>query len=249
MERQALPTPLYHKVFGLLYQRIAQGVYAPGSQIAPEDDLAAEFQVSRATIRQAVGELVKQGVVSRQQGRGTFVNSLPDANPRLVGSLADLVRDTKKTVVKSASLTHNVPLPPPVAVRLNCEPIGTVVERVRTIEGQVFAYTLQYLPCRFGNLVHAKDVEQLGMLTALHRQGVKLDSAHQTVRAELADVTVAQHLDINIASPVLFAERLLQDEEGSPVELVQAWYRGDRYEYQAAIRIVQRGDHAEAVII
>lgn len=248
MERQALPTPLYHKVFGLLYQRIAQGVHAPGSQIATEDDLATEFQVSRATIRQAVGELVKQGILIRQQGRGTFVNYVPTDNPRLVGSLAELVRDTKKTGVKSASLTHNVALPPRVAERLQCDPTGTIVERVRTIEGQVFAYTLQYLPARFGNLVQAKDVERLGMLTALHRKGVKLDSAHQTVRAELADVTVAQHLDINIAFPVLFAERLLRDKEGSPVELVHAWYRGDRYEYQASIRIVQHGDHTEAEI-
>ena len=249
MNRQALPTPLYHKVFGLLYQRISQGVHAPGSQIATEDDLAAEFQVSRATIRQAVGELAKQGILIRQQGRGTFVNKLPASTPRLVGSLAELVRDTKKSGVKSASLTHNVPLPPRVADRLNCEPVGTVVERVRTIQGEVFAYTLQYLPSRFGNLVQAKDVEQLGMLTALHRKGVELDSAQQTVRAELADVTVAQHLDIDIASPVLFAERLLRDKNGSSVELVQAWYRGDRYEYQASIKIIQRGDHTEAEIV
>jgi DNA-binding FadR family transcriptional regulator len=55
-------------VLGVLRQRINDGVYAEHDQLPPEDRLAAEFGVSRATIRQAVGELVRHGLVDRRQG-------------------------------------------------------------------------------------------------------------------------------------------------------------------------------------
>ena len=68
----SLSVPLYRQVFMMLRQRIVDRVYAPGEQLLREDGLAAEFGVSRATIRQAIGELVRQGLVDRKQGRGTF---------------------------------------------------------------------------------------------------------------------------------------------------------------------------------
>lgn len=67
------PMPLYHQVSSVLRQRMISGDYEAGRKLPTEDELIAEFGVSKATVRQAVGELVASGLVSREQGGGTFV--------------------------------------------------------------------------------------------------------------------------------------------------------------------------------
>jgi len=250
MEPQALPSPLYHRAYGLLSQRIAQGIYAPGAQLPAEDELAAEFGVSRATVRQAVSELVKRALVVRQQGRGTFVSgTIPEAPERFANSLADLIIETKRTKIKSASLRHQEPIPPMIASRLGItDGRATVVERTRLLGDQVFAYVIQYLPSNVGELITARQVERLGVLTALHRKGVALGEGKQIVRAQLADIGVAEKLGLENAAVVLHAERLLRAQDGSPVELVLAWYRADLYEYQASLRVSEEDGHIEAYI-
>jgi GntR family transcriptional regulator len=251
IEPQSLPAPLYHRAFGLLYQRIAEGTYAPGDQLPTEEELASEFSVSRATVRQAVSELVKRALVVRQQGRGTFVSGqIPEAQPRFVSSLADLIIETKRTGVKSVSLRHHEAVPPIIARRLGLtEPFATVLERTRLVDDQIFAYVVQYFPANIGNLLTVRESESLGVLTALHRKGVALGEASQIVRAQLADVSVAEHLGIEIAAAVLHAERLLRTPDGSPIELVRAWYRADLYEYQTKLQLIEEGDRIEAIML
>jgi GntR family transcriptional regulator len=74
--------PLAEQVLRILRGRIDSGVYESGSQIPPETELAAEFDVSRATVRSALNTLEAQGRVVRRQGAGTFVSQLPQiTNP------------------------------------------------------------------------------------------------------------------------------------------------------------------------
>ena len=251
MDRQPLPLPLYHKVFGLLHQRIVQGAYQPGSQMETEDELAAAFGVSRATVRQAVGELAKRGMVAKQQGRGTFVTGVPPAaDNRIVGELGELIREAAFAAIKSSTLQHGTAIPPDVARRLDSpEMTGTILERVRTIGEDVFALTRQYLPSWIGELLSERDLERYGVLGSLHRKGVALGEGHITMRAQLAEIEVGERLGIDTGAPVLFAERVLNDVEGIPVELVRAWYRSDLYEYRSAFRIVATGSRIEAEVI
>ena len=69
-------TSLADQVLDVLIERIRQRIYLPGSQLPPENDLAAEFNVSRATVRTAVSKLAARGLVVRRQGIGTFVSRL-----------------------------------------------------------------------------------------------------------------------------------------------------------------------------
>jgi GntR family transcriptional regulator len=232
------PIPLYHRVFGVLRQRVLDGTYGVGDRIAPEDELAAEFNVSRATIRQAVGELVRSGIVSRQQGRGTFV--LPRENhaagQTFSGSLSDLIAESKRARIASIDLTANTDLPPWIAQRLGLEePSGTVVQRVRTMDGEPFAFTINYLPSWSGRLLSRKQLQHTGLMQLLESKGVRIASATQSIRAQMSDVKVSENLQVDLGSPVLFVERLLLDPDGRPIEFVQSWYRGDLYEYTVSL--------------
>ena len=229
------PIPLYHRVSSVLHQRVLDGVYSAGDRLAPEDELAAEFNVSRATIRQAVGELVNLGLLSRQQGRGTFVQETSQHAIGQVfhGSLADLLAETKRARFMDISIAHDEDLPTRVAESLELEEgRGTIVRRARTIDGRLFAYTINYLPPELGRLVTTRELKHGGLMHLLERRGVDIAAASQSIRAQLCDVHVAEQLGLELGAPVLFVERVLLDSDAAPVELVQTWYRGDMYVYQ-----------------
>lgn len=72
------PQPLYAQLKELLILRIQTGVYKPGDQIPSEMTLCQELSLSRPTVRQAVAELVNEGVLVIEKGRGTFVATEPE---------------------------------------------------------------------------------------------------------------------------------------------------------------------------
>jgi GntR family transcriptional regulator len=234
----SLALPLYHKVAAVLRQRIRDGTYAQGEQLSPEDDLAVEFDVSRATVRQAMGALVMEGLVSRKQGRGTFVLAAERGaiNQRFHGSLADLVNESMRAQTTNLTVEHDVPIPESIAAALQLEqPSGSVVKRTRMMDGQSFAYTINYLPPDIGRRLAKSKLRETSLMQTLLNIGVKLGSATQTIRAELADVDVCTWLGIQVGAAVLSVERLVQNAEGRPVEFVRSWYRGDRYEYTVGL--------------
>lgn len=232
------PMPLYHQVSGILLQRVLDGTYPSGSQLQPEDELAAEFDVSRATIRQAVGELVRAGLVTRKQGRGTFV--LPTAQRGLGqvfrGSLVDLIRETKRGGIRDVSIARETLVPERVAEQLGLDPPqGTVVRRTRTIDQEAFAYTISYLNDERGNLLSEDELCSSGLMQLLESKGVAFASARQTICAQMGDPVVSQALSIPLGAPVLFVERVLFDAKTRPVEFVRSWYRGDLYEFTVTL--------------
>lgn len=233
------PIPLYHQVFSVLRQRILEGDYAEGERLPPEDELGASLGVSRATTRQALAELARAGLVSREQGRGTFVrrSSAPALGQVFSGSLADLMAETRRAGLASVEIERRTQLPPRVVEQLGVDAAdGTIVRRVRTMDGEPFAYTVNYLPDPHGRLVTEAKLRRAGMMTLLQRAGVAIGSATQSVRAESADVRVSESLGVELGAPVLSVERLLSEPGGAPIELVRSWYRGDRYAYTVTFR-------------
>ncbi len=240
------PIPLYHQVFTVLRQRMLDGSYPAGARLAPEDELAAEFAVSRATIRQAVGALVRGGMVSRQQGRGTFVLAgwADDSLARTFhGSLADLVAagETRRITIRRMRVEHDSPLPPATTARLGLDAAarGTIVRRVREMDGELLCWMVDHLPASVGDRVSEQGLRGAGLLKLLQTQGVAIARATQTVRAQLADVEVAQQLEVGLGSAVMHVERVLYDGAGVAVDHVHSWYRGDRYAYTVTF---DRGD-------
>jgi len=66
---------LYVQIADELARDIAQGKYPPSARLPSEADMVEQFAVSRVTVRQAINQLCRQGVVTRKQGKGTFVSS------------------------------------------------------------------------------------------------------------------------------------------------------------------------------
>lgn len=237
-----LPVPLYQRIFGVLHQRIESGLYRAGEQLGTETELADEFKVSKGTIRQALAVLAERGLIVRKQGSGTFVAEV-DKPKRFVGSFADLVVGAKRLRQRDFRLDNAVPFPPSVRAEYEMdEPTGTAIIRRRERDGEVFAYSIQYMAPWVAAFVTKRELTEIGFIPLLHNHGVVVQGGDQSVIAELADVDVAANLEIELGAPVLAARRVLRSERG-PVEIVHAWYRGDLYEWQSAVVLSRSKDH------
>jgi GntR family transcriptional regulator len=237
----ALALPLYHQVAGVLRQRIEEGIYPVGARLQSEDEFAAEFDVSRATVRQAVGELVMEGLVVRRQGRGTFVESPGKLvlQQRFRGSLSDLIAESHRATTRDIEVMHDTPFPGYIVTALHMPgPEGTIVRRTRMMDAAPFSYTISYLPSEIGKKVVSVDgLRRTALMELLIEHGVALTSATQSIRAQLADPGLCARIDVELGSPVLYVERMVNDTSGQPVEFVRSWYRGDRYEYTVTLDI------------
>jgi GntR family transcriptional regulator len=226
--------PLYHQVAQVLRARIADGTYPPGARLPTEMALREEFGIARVTVRQALAQLAKDHLIEPRQGSGTYVR--PDAGTtfgqRFRGSLIDLMAETKRARVVQLEIERAAQLPERIQRSLDLpRPRGTAIVRTRSLEGRVFAYTINYLAAEVGDRLDERELLTESLMWLLEQKVAPLATAFQSVRAQAADAEVATRLEIPIGAPVLYVERIVRTREGRPIEMVLAWYRGDVYEY------------------
>src|SRR6478609_1038967 len=108
------PMPRYHQLADLLRQRIARGTWPRDHRLPSLEELVQEFGVARVTVRQAIDLLAREGLVSPQQGRGTFVTGAPshDRFISVVTTLDELARVYRDTQPKIVNIDESVTSPP-----------------------------------------------------------------------------------------------------------------------------------------
>ena len=106
------PTPLYHQLKNILKSRILSNELKGNQRLPTEAELCVEYNVSRITVRQALSELMKDGLIYRDRGRGTFVTERAELKrPELKGSIENLIAAAKGT--RTRVLSYKEVLSPP----------------------------------------------------------------------------------------------------------------------------------------
>jgi GntR family transcriptional regulator len=238
--------PLYHQVEQLIRQRVAKQEYVAGGQIPSEHELCRELKVSRVTLRQALQELVREGTLLKIQGKGTFVaRGAPAALPpiKYSGSLDDLFLRALKLDVVDVEVGR-VPATVPLRNALNLpehEKELTRIRRVRHMKGEPFSFTVNYLPVSIGDRVRKDALYTVPLLVVLEEEvKIPIVRAAETVEAAPADQEVARCLQIPVLYPVMHVRRLMFTESDKPVELVETFYRADKYQYSISLSRVPR---------
>lgn len=231
--------PLYHRVYVILLQKITDGSYPPGVSIPSEDDLAETFGVSRVTVRKAMDRLEREGRVLRQRGRGTFPQKSPaEAEKPTSQVLKNQLSLASKTKVEL--LDYSFVRPPPNLARLfGVSEDGELLRivRVRSDARSPISHTVCYLPSDLAPLVPRSAVSSLPVSATLADAGIKLADFEERITAVLADAELSPHLDVEIGTPLVAMSRQVSDESGRVIELLQARYRPDRYEYRVEYSI------------
>jgi len=217
----------------LLRDRIANGRLDAGGPLPSEQALAVEHGVSRATVRRALGQLEREGLVSRRRGAGTF--ALADCGAKLIVAdisdvLAHLGAMGRVTTVRLLEFGYRE-APAPVARALRLDRPGRMQRsvRVRMIDGQPFSYLVTHVPEHLGVTWSESDLALRPLLALLERTGVKVERASQDLTATLAAPEVAAALEVETGSPLIGVTRTVFAANGEGVEHLSALYRPDRY--------------------
>ena len=225
--------PLYHQLYQILRDDIVRGEWQPGDMIPPESELIAQYQLSRTTVRQVLDMLANEGLIYRQQGRGTFV-----AHPTVEQALVRIISFTEDmrqrgvrpgTEVLSSGL---IPAPQDIAERLDIEPGEELarLERLRLADGEPMSIEESHLVHRYCPGVLEGDYASNPLREALERDyGIRWTHAKQTIRAISASHNLARLLSVPPHSALLYIERVSYSQPNIPVEFLRIYYRGDRY--------------------
>jgi GntR family transcriptional regulator len=241
-----LGVPLYHQIQHLIRHRISNGEYVAGSQIPSENELCRELHVSRVTLREALRELVRDRMLLKVQGKGTFVALDPPKRlspVKYTGFVEELQERVLKLTVTEAE-TSRVATTPELKGILQLDASEkelTVIKRLRHIDDDPFSYTLNYLPVKIGERIPRKDLYSVPLLRILQEHlKIPIVRAHETIEAAPADPDIARKLGIPVLYPVMHVKRVMYTSRNRPFELVEIYYRADKYHYSLNMRRVKR---------
>lgn len=228
--------PLYGQIRNSLRSRIVDGSYAPGKRVPSESELGRQFGASRITVRQALAELQKEGLIYTLHGKGSFV-SQPKAYQnvsKLMGFAEQMGALGHEVVNDLLALVHQ-PATGQVADRLALTEGQdvTCIRRVRYLDREPISLELTWVPKVLGQRLAKADLLRRDIFLILENDcGVKLGHAELAVDAVTADAAAAQALKVKTGSPLLRIERLTHDAGGHPIDYEFLYFRGDTFQYR-----------------
>lgn len=219
----------YIQLATLFRRRIETGVWAEGARIPTVDELAAEYGVARATIRQALGHVEADGLIDRHRAKGTFVRrGLPE---RLWCEVQTdwngLLRSREGATIEILEVSAGAQ-PPCLPASGTPAPSYRKLRRRHWRDGQAFLLATVFLDERLWPKVRQEDLSTrtaLNLVASL--PGVHIADARQTLTIGSADVEVATELGIPLNAPVAYVDRTATDETGTVVLIAAGIYRGD----------------------
>jgi GntR family transcriptional regulator len=223
---------LYVQVRETLRDQLKAGELKPGQKLPTEDELATQFGVSRMTLRQGVADLIDEGLLYRRRGVGTFVthfhvdrdhNRLTDffETAKMEGFTAEIrlldrqVIPAKIMIAKALALQESEPVVWIRTLRLANDLPVTIYD--------------EYAPYKLRPELLVEELDSRPIWQILESHGYVIKRAVQRVEARMADEDIAGLLNIEECVPVLFKHRIIYAEDGTPVELIRCYNRGDVY--------------------
>ena len=236
------------QVYLVLRDRILSGAVAFGAKLPTEHELAEVHDVSRVTVRRALGELARERLIERRRSAGTRVIYRPVLAPMtadISGMLASLADMGRRTAVKLLSFEY-VPAEGAVAQALGVPPDQMLQRsvRVRSADGEAFSYLTTYVPEKISLTFTRQELASRPLLDLLERAGVKVEHARQRISAGLATPDVAAALGVHMGTPLIELTRVVYDQSGRGVEHLHALYRPDRYAFE--VDLVRSGKRSKA---
>lgn len=204
-----------------------------GAAIPPERVLCDRLGVSRMTLRRAVDDLVREGFLDRQHGRGTFV-AVPKIAQRL--TMTSFSEDMRRRGLVPASRTlalTTVNAGAPLGRRLEVSPGAPVlqVRRLRLADGQPMAIETLHVPAQEVPDLTAADLTNASFYELLQsRYGIAVASGGQTIEPTVTTEQESELLGVPLHSPAFLFERTSRTDRGTVIEFVRSVYRGDRYQ-------------------
>lgn len=231
--------PLYLRLRRRLEHLISTGQLKSGDALPAERELAEFAGISRVTVRKAVDDLVKDGLLSRRRGSGTFVakpvSRVEQTLSRLTSFTEDMAR--RGLVTRSEWLRRGVFLPSPEEMMILGLGVGGRVARVERLRfGDNLPLAIERASISHEFLPAPEDLET-SLYLELDKVGARPVRAIQRISATNIKEEEAALLGVPVGSAGLAIERLGYLASGRVVELTRSLYRGDAYDFVAELSL------------
>ncbi|WP_315918521.1 GntR family transcriptional regulator [Mesorhizobium sp. SP-1A] len=231
--------PLYLQLRRSIEDAVRSGLIGPGDALPSERDIASRADISRVTVRKAVQDLVKGGVLVQRHGSGTFVAPRPERVEQSLSLLTSFTEDMARRgmAVQSRWLERGLYAPSPEEIMVlglgSGEQVARV-ERLRIANDTPLAIERASLSARL-----LPDPETVGpsLYSALEKTGNRPVRAVQRISAINLGETDAGLLEVASGSASLRIERISYLASGKVVEFTRSVYRGDAYDFVAELRL------------
>lgn len=245
-----VPGSLYARIRDELRSQIITGLYQPHDRLPSESEFMARYGVSRITVRTAISELEKEGILFKLAGKGIYVSK-----PKPFQSLGKLQGFAEAMAPHGHEIFNDVvsiethPAGEEVAKNLRIptgDPI-TEIRRVRYLNRAPVSFDITHVPALIGARLAREDLATRDIFLILENDyGIALgfaDLAIDAVRAgeECADkniaahLQIATHLQINRGDPILRVARLTHSADGTPIDFEYLYCRSDNFQFRLRI--------------
>jgi GntR family transcriptional regulator len=244
--------PLYIQLAEDISGRIHSGDLRPGDRVASEPELMRQHAVSRATAVRALEYLERAGLVRREQGRGTFVQEphLVQRQP-VLGSFSEQVRRhghvPSQRLVELAVVSGEEERPAEGRWFAGDEELVRIV-RLRVVDGEPVGLHTTVMPRetaeRAGIDENSFTAADASLYALLEAAGIRVVEADEHLQATAASKAQARMLEVRAGTPLMKIVRVSFGARGVPVEVTDARYVGDRFDYSVSLVRPRPGSRA-----
>lgn len=236
MLNQHSPIPLYLQIAERIRTHVQQGVFAVGDKIPSENQLASQYTVGRPTVRQATDLLIREGLLQRRRGSGTYV--VPKTQPIDLFSLTGT-----HATLQHTDLNTDIELLGPVTRLTDTHLIPTVfnnsvyhlTRRTRIANTPVLLESI-YLDAELFHDFERQSLQDKSLSNIVRNiYYLEASSADQTFTIELASEQRAEQLDIAIKTPLLLVKRLLHFGEHHAAIYCDIYCRTDQFQFSQTL--------------
>ena len=225
---------LYVQVYSIIKDKIEKGDWPSATQIPTEDELCRAYDVSKATIRIALSELVRDGYLTRQQGKGTFVAfAMPNFGMAMKTSLTEDMCG-KEVHARKEILVKGVKEPSEdikTYLRINDSIFYVMCKRI--VEGNPAFLEESFFPLLIFPGIENEDICQSSFYQMAEKKSVKrISKVLQTIESTEIKGDAADILKVTSGSPAILLHRLLIDSQGGPIAYTRLIGGGRTYKIQ-----------------
>ena len=229
------PTPLYLQLAEVIRDAIRERAIRIGDALPSERELSDMVGISRVTVRKAIDTLLREGLLSRRHGSGTYIAPRIEQPAALLsGFSADMLNRGFRP--GSVWIERSTSLPTPeeaLALALELDQPVQRFARVRMADDEPLAIERAVIPVKF---LPDPDIVRTSLYDALEARGMRPVRGLQRLQASLATAAEARLLSVPVDAAILRIERRGFLANGTPVEFTRSSYRGDRYDFVTEVR-------------
>ena len=220
------PIPVYYQLKEDILKKIREGVWKVGQCIDSERELSENYGVSRMTIRQALGELVQEGILVREKGKGTFVCE-PKVKQKDMMSFSEIIKRTGRTLETKVVEFNKIPTPEDLTDTFSFEEVYKI-NRNRIVDGECIANEIVYIPSDYCGFINEEKLKG-SLYNILEEFGYSVEYSESSIKAVIMDETNKKIFGVDEQVPLLQINGKTINSDGKVLFVEEATYRSDKY--------------------